>query len=31
MTPALFPSIAAPLGKLEQALDQWRHRAKLAA
>jgi len=29
--PALPPTIRAPLRKLEQALDQWRHRAKLAA
>jgi hypothetical protein len=29
--PALPPRIAAPLRNLEHALDQWRHRAKLAA
>lgn len=31
VTPALPFPIAAPLRKLEHALVQWRHRAKLAA
>lgn len=31
VAPALPPPIGAPLRKLEHALDQWRHRAKLAA